>query len=723
MKVFQNIDTYDPFPNFDVGPEQCDLLVSELKRVITDLIPLRANRRKTREYCEKYLRIDLHKDQFNHPEKYGLPGTNLVQEYVPIPGEVTFGERLFHTALLHAIMDDRISFGYLWEMLNYYLDQSDGFGGFNYCEYSDKLISLYVNFDIDQIREESGKIQDLKAKALFLNKRLTDYKIIESTFEADELVNARPIGTALKAMVDEVDKELKITGPAAGHDAHKRSSRKSGSVQTSTEGAEMQFGGTLLYNLTLCSDPRFAVLRTEVHGGCLSNSHANIFAFTSMIDDAFRRCYDGQSSYEESHEIVDIFPKFVWALMASYCETQTARHRSSPRTALRKTYEWVHRTIGYVEESYQSYKLQESRRRGNGSSEDSVPTEIRIYPLKEAILCTIYKYFPYIIDDIATGLPDELEDVVPFNMWGADYEYYKRQYVNQFGLEFRKRAVVVPTENRKLFSEVMADNCSKYCNRIFNMGPADSREHIRTSQTETISELLHSSFRDYLQRTQAVSQDSTVIDDGLLNWLLILEQDLFKSLNDNIASLKDKFYNLYNISYDAVYFYLDICLKTAFDIAVEYFKDYEKIPLVAPKPQPRIATGEHVINEISTPKLEEKEPETPRPLHTRNINYRAIYNKWNQVAFTATTLEEFQSAIDNADFRDMLEKADNAGARSGYRGCIKFIIKQLSRSLGNNWYDIACSNIGETQNSLNKLNDGTKQISKIDIKVLDSAIK
>lgn len=723
MKVFQNIDAYDPFPNFDIGPEQCNLLASELKRVITDLIPLRTNRRKTREYCEKYLRIDLHKDQFEHPEKYGRPGKDQGTKYNPIPGEVTFGERLFQTALLHAIMDDRISFGYLWEMLNYYLDQSEGYGNFNYCEFSDKLISFFINFDIDQMREESGKIEDLRARALFLNKKLTDYKIIEGTLEADELIKAKPVGTALQAMVDEVDKELKLSGPNTGRRADKKSSRTSGSAKMDGDETGPQFGGSLLYNLTLCSDPAFAVLRTEVHGGCLSNSHANIFAFTSMLDDAFRRCYNAEVSYNESCEVLDVFPKFVWALMSSYCQTQTDRYKSSPRKVLRKMYEWVHKTVGYVEDAYQQYKRQENHRNKNNNSDDSVPTEVRIYPLKEGILRTIYRYFPFVIDDVVTGLPDELEDVVPFNMWGTNYQYYKDQYANQFGLEFRKRAVVVPSENQKLFSDVLADNCSKYLKRLFCMGPTESHADIYGSQAETMSELLHTSFRDYLQRAQLVSQDSNVIDEGLLTWLLTLEQTVYKSFTDNIEHIKEQFYGFYNVAYDAVCFYLDMCLKTTFDIAVDYFNDYEKIPLVAPKPQQHTRRESRVISVEPAPAPVEKEPESPQPLHTRSINYSAIYNKWNQVAFTATTLDEFQAAIDNADFRVMMEKADNAGARSGYRGCAKFIIKQLSRYLGNNWYDIACSNIGETINSLNKLNDGTKQISRIDIKILDYAIK
>ena len=50
-------------------------------------------------------------------------------------------------------------------------------------------------------------------------------------------------------------------------------------------------------------------------------------------------------------------------------------------------------------------------------------------------------------------------------------------------------------------------------------------------------------------------------------------------------------------------------------------------------------------------------------------------------------------------------------------------MKSLKSYLGTNWYDIACGNIGEDQDSVNKLNDGTKQIQKINIKILSTSIK
>ena len=159
-------------------------------------------------------------------------------------------------------------------------------------------------------------------------------------------------------------------------------------------------------------------------------------------------------------------------------------------------------------------------------------------------------------------------------------------------------------------------------------------------------------------------------------------------------------------------FYLDVCERNVLEIAHEYFIDSETIPLVPEE-------NSHIEQDSSEPKPTQK---LPKIQHTRIINYKKLYDAWNEKAFTSTTLEEFTAAIDNANFSKMMEQAENAGQRAGYIGAVKFIIKRLSQHLGSNWYDIACVSIGEDQDSVNKLNDGTKQIKKINVKILSTCI-
>ena len=171
-------------------------------------------------------------------------------------------------------------------------------------------------------------------------------------------------------------------------------------------------------------------------------------------------------------------------------------------------------------------------------------------------------------------------------------------------------------------------------------------------------------------------------------------------------------------------FFYDICEKNVFDITMEYFLDTEEIPIVkedAPKPVPT----KEVEQQPSTLQMTGapgKGKEENNKIHDKTIDYERLFNEWNGVAFPKVSLEEFIAAIDEADFTVLMEKAVNAGTREGYIVSVKFIIKRLGQHLGNNWYDIACSNIGQSMNSINKINDGTKRISKINTRILSDCI-
>ncbi|MBQ7639578.1 MAG: hypothetical protein IJS91_01115 [Bacteroidales bacterium] len=723
MKVFENIENYDPFPSFDVSSARCDELISELKRVITDLIPLRTNRRKTREYCEKYLRIDLHEDQFKNPMKYGLPDVGSGSEYTPIPGEVKFNERLFQSALLHVIYDDRISFGYLWDLLNYYLDEREGVKNFGFDEFSDVLINFFINFDIDEIRKESEKYTDLNDRALYLNKKYTDYKIVESSFETEDLLKAKPVGSALKALVDEVDKAIRITGKGVNQNRGTGSRRNSNSSSTDSPASSIDIRHHVLYDLTLCSDVRYASLRTEVHGGCLTHAGANVMAFSSMVNDAFEKCYHFESDFSENKEIFQVFPDFMIALMESYRKHVASEYKDKPRKALRLMYEWVFKTRNLVENAYVAHKTYESEDPMVDEDGDTYFAKVDTYTFKRALLMPIYQYFTLCTEDFCEGTPPEVEDIMPFNMWGDRFEDLTLAYRGQFGLDFKKRAVVVRHDNMQLYSKSLADSCIRYCNRVTSPFPSGGNGDITEDVSANITDLLHSSFRDYLNRVKKVVADASIIDSALLDWILTLEHVVYDSYTDKAEIIKEKLGYHYLNDQLIANFYVDMCLKNVFEIAVEYFKDYDRIPLVSPSET--TSTDPVIATAPEEKKPAEEAPANPEPkcLHTRTIDYKTLYDAWNNIAFTRTSLEEFTAAIDNADFSGMMEKATNAGVREGYIVSVKFIIKRLAQFLGNNWFDIACGSIDQTMNAINKINDGTKRISKINTKILSDCIK
>jgi hypothetical protein len=238
-----------------------------------------------------------------------------------------------------------------------------------------------------------------------------------------------------------------------------------------------------------------------------------------------------------------------------------------------------------------------------------------------------------------------------------------------------------------------------------------------------MTSLLHNYFADYIKRIQAESEDAVEIDQAIIAWLLALQVEVYDCYASRRNSISRQVGTNFRTEYSMMRFFFDICEKNVFDIAIEYFQDSETIPLV-PEKKTKEPEPEPVVSEPEQPQPEEKpEPEEPKPVHHKTIDYKALYDEWIDVAFTNTSLEEFTYAIDQADFSTMMNKAKDAGTRAGYIGGIKYIMKSLRSYLGTNWYDIACGNIGEDQDSVNKLNDGTKQIKKINVKILPSCIK
>ena len=723
MKVFDNIENYDPFPQFEMSAHECDVLISELKRVITDLIPLRSNKRKTREYCEKYLRIDLHRDMALDPMKYGRPNEELPYIYEPVPGEVEFEEKVSHSALVNVIYDDRYSFGYLWNLLHFYMAEDTSYGQLEYEEYSDAVVRFALAFDVEEIRSQAKNITDLKERVRFLNTKYTDLKIFKGLDSEEQAEIAHPVELALKALLDEAEKELSLgTSDTPKGNEQPRKKTKLHPV-SNADPARIDVRHRVLYDLSYCSDPRFAELRQEVHGGCLSEPYANNFAFHAIVVDQFRTCYDRNNGLQKSHVAFDIFPHFLTALIDSYSSHLRAAYPKDDRKALQLMYEWVRKTVATIDDSYRCNSLIVLDK--DPYSQDPGPTYpyMDTYSFKSVCVSVFYQCFTIMVDSFSPGYPDATEALVPFNMWDADYKELRKKYQNKLGLEKDKRAIVFSKENQELFQSILADNCVTFCKFMAKAGDEEVREeHIETT-TKSLSEKLHALFRDFIEQVQGETSDISEVDDALLSWILTLEQTVFDSYAIHYDKIKKRCPSSASVEKSMGIFYLDILEKIVFEIAAEYFTDSKRLPLTAKEERQTVNAGvvsQNVTPEPAAPKVEEPQEEKK---HSCTIEYSTLYDSWNNKAFTRTTLEEFTSAIDNADFRDMMKKAEDAGIKTGYIGGIKYIIKNLARYLGDNWYEISCSNLGLTKNDINRLNVWTNQIKKIDLTILATAIK
>lgn len=463
----------------------------------------------------------------------------------------------------------------------------------------------------------------------------------------------------------------------------------------------------VLYDFTLCSRPQFAHLGMEVHGGCLTDPSANEFAFSSMVRDLFARCYDVDNKLEKNILYFEDYPHFIYALMERYAFHIHQAYQSNLRDGIRLMFDWLLKTRQIIEENYQAiptlYLVSDLATKidlQKCQSKDTWPVKLNVYSL-------LYRYFHYRIENLLPKMPDSLANLIPYNMWIGEYDDLRAKYTDKLGLEFRKRAIVNVNDNKKRFFEVLVEQCITFCHQMTSDNPMMSYDEIYRHCDEPMTTLIHSYFQDYIARLQANSDIASDIDAAIINWFVSLLTGIYETYAANQGKVLSKCGRTPAVDVASMRFYLDICERNVLEIAHEYFIDTETIPLV-----PEIKIRESYVK-----------PEDLKTIHHKTIDYKTLYNEWVDVAFTNTSLEEFANAIDQADFSTMLSRAKDAGARAGYIGGIKYIMKSLKSYLGTNWYDIACGNIGEDQDSVNKLNDGTKQIKKINVKILSTCIK
>ena len=466
-------------------------------------------------------------------------------------------------------------------------------------------------------------------------------------------------------------------------------------------------GQQVLYDFSLCYHPQFSYLRMEVHGGCLIEPSANEFAFSCTVRDMFTHCYDTGNKLKIDDLYFEGYPRFIYALMERYSTHIQQSYRDDPRTGIRLMFEWLLKTREIIEDNYQAiptlYLASDIAAKKNlqkCQSKDTWPVKLNVYSL-------LYRYFHYRIESLLPKMPDSLANLIPFNMWNGEYDELKAKYTGKFGLEFNKRAIVNVNDNRKRFFEILVEQCIAFCNKNFADNPSLALGNPFRQRDESMTDLIHSYFQDYIVRLQASSNVASDIDAAIINWIISLLTDIFETYAANQGKVLNICGRTAAINVAAMQFYLDICERNVLEIAHEYFIDSETIPLVP----------------IDCSQKSECKPDGKNRIHQKIIDYKTLYDEWVDVAFTNTSLEEFTNAIDRADFSTMLNRAKDAGARAGYIGGIKYIMKCLKSHLGTNWYDIACGNIGEDQDSVNKLNDGTKQITKINVKILSTCIK
>lgn len=218
MKVFENIDSFrrERLALAGIGENGMEFFTSELKRVITDLIPMRKSRQATEVYFHNNLCHDENVRKFEESiAERRLNGEDVQDdEYRPTKQECHYSEDILHTVLIRVLRDDRYSFGHLYWLLCSRYNRIAGFAYYNDIVISDKLIEYAVDFDVEELQKQYREAGDIVDRIDFLEIRLLESRSFDADPDDAVLTKLKNrFENVTKDMIDMTEKRLtKITG-------------------------------------------------------------------------------------------------------------------------------------------------------------------------------------------------------------------------------------------------------------------------------------------------------------------------------------------------------------------------------------------------------------------------------------------------------------------------------------------------------------------------------
>ena len=100
MKVFENIENYEIPDGFHLTDDEEERFAADLKQIVTELIPLRNSKLKTRKYFNSHLRFNSNAREAQEAADMPADFMELGEGYTELPGEYTWNSNLLQPALL-----------------------------------------------------------------------------------------------------------------------------------------------------------------------------------------------------------------------------------------------------------------------------------------------------------------------------------------------------------------------------------------------------------------------------------------------------------------------------------------------------------------------------------------------------------------------------------------------------------------------------------------------
>ena len=244
MRVLDNLENYDIPSGFHLTAEQEEQLAADLKEIVL-----------ARQYFNTHLR-------YTSNVKYAQSLPDAPQDryefgdsYTPLPGEYIWNSDLLQPALLDILREDMYSFGFIVNYIDADLQSRGNDHRLCYRPITDRAIIFSLTFDIDEIRAKAKSIPDLTERILFLNSKLTEYKLYDGLDRDEEEWLGGPVFQALQSLIEEAEKEVKVKQTSSKKNIHIEPPAKQPQRNATTQSSRPFLTEDVLYDFTLCNYP------------------------------------------------------------------------------------------------------------------------------------------------------------------------------------------------------------------------------------------------------------------------------------------------------------------------------------------------------------------------------------------------------------------------------------------------------------------------------------
>ena len=179
MKVQDNLENYNIPSKFRLSIEQEE----ELARIVAEIIPELEKRRtskvQTRKYFKQHLCYSTNVRYDNAIKGKPLDYYEEGESYTPLEGEYAWDSDLLQPVLLDVLSVERYKYGYIVNLLENDILSRGTLQYKNAWTVPDNLVQFSNEFDIDAIREEVAKIEDIRKRIVYLQTKKADLQVTD----------------------------------------------------------------------------------------------------------------------------------------------------------------------------------------------------------------------------------------------------------------------------------------------------------------------------------------------------------------------------------------------------------------------------------------------------------------------------------------------------------------------------------------------------------------